>query len=68
MHPPRALVRLLLPLLPLLATRRPRARLRPVEYRGVTSAAMSYDQLPIIDVFRSPTAHREAETAKAHRG
>ncbi|GAA1724735.1 DUF4334 domain-containing protein [Microcella frigidaquae] len=40
-------------LLPLLATRRPRARLRPVEYRGVTSAAMSYDQLPIIDVFRA---------------
>jgi len=40
-------------LLPLLATRRPRARLRPVEYRGVTSVAMSYDQLPIIDVFRA---------------
>ncbi len=39
-------------LLPALATRRPRARLRPVEYRGMVSAAMVYDQLPIIDVFR----------------
>jgi len=39
-------------LLPLMKTRRPRARLRPVEYRGVTSAAMVYDQLPIIDCFR----------------
>ncbi len=40
-------------LLPLLATRRPRARLRPVEYRGVVSAAMVYDQLPIVDAFRA---------------
>lgn len=40
-------------LLPLLATRRPRARLRPVAYRGLTSAAMVYDQLPIIDAFRA---------------
>lgn len=39
-------------LLPLLSTRRPRARLRPVEYRGVVSTAMVYDQLPIIDAFR----------------
>ncbi len=38
---------------PLLTTRRPRARLRLVEYRGVVTAAMSYDQLPIIDVFRA---------------
>ena len=37
---------------PLLATRRPRARLRMVEDRGVTTAAMIYDQRPIIDVFR----------------
>lgn len=43
-------------LLPLLATRRPRARLRSVEYRGVTSAAMIYDQLPIIDAFRTVDA------------
>jgi|AntRauMFilla1563_2_1112583.scaffolds.fasta_scaffold08494_2 hypothetical protein len=41
---------------PVLVTRRPRARLRSVEYRGVVTAAMSYDQLPIIDVFRSVDA------------
>jgi hypothetical protein len=37
---------------PLLATRSPRARLRMTEYRGVVSATMSYDALPINDVFR----------------
>jgi hypothetical protein len=37
---------------PLLATRRPRARLRMIEDRGCLTAAMIYDQLPIIDVFR----------------
>jgi hypothetical protein len=37
---------------PLLYTRRPRARLRTVEHRGVVTAAMVYDALPIIDVFR----------------
>lgn len=30
-----------------------RARLRNVEYRGVVSAAMIYDRLPIIDHFRA---------------
>lgn len=35
-----------------LRTRRHRARLRTVEYRGVSSAAMVYDDLPIIDHFR----------------
>jgi hypothetical protein len=39
-------------LLPLLSTRRPRARLREITHRGRVSAAMVYDQLPIIDVFR----------------
>lgn len=39
-------------LLPLLATRRSRARLRMTVYRGVCSATMVYDQLPILDVFR----------------
>jgi hypothetical protein len=39
-------------LLPLLATRRSRARLRRTEYRGRVSATMIYDQLPINDVFR----------------
>lgn len=37
---------------PLLRTRRPRARLRPLTYRGVTSAAMLYDAHPIADCFR----------------
>lgn len=39
-------------LLPLLATRRSGARLRMTVYRGVCSATMVYDQLPILDVFR----------------
>jgi hypothetical protein len=38
--------------LPLLRTGKPRARLRSVSYRGVTSAAMIYDALPIADCFR----------------
>lgn len=43
----------LMPLLrPLLATSKPRARLRAVAYRGQISAAMIYDAKPIIDVFR----------------
>ena len=37
---------------PLLWTRRPGARLRLVEHRGTTTAALIYDALPIIDVFR----------------
>ncbi|MGY1615511.1 DUF4334 domain-containing protein [Geodermatophilus sp. SYSU D00691] len=37
---------------PLRRTRRPAARLRAVEHRGVTTAAMVYDALPVIDVFR----------------
>jgi hypothetical protein len=37
---------------PVLTTSRSRARLRAVEYRGVVTAAMVYDALPIIDVFR----------------
>ncbi len=36
----------------LFATRRPGARLRRIEYRGVVSAAMIYDRLPIVDAFR----------------
>ena len=43
---------LLTALEPALRTRRPRARLRNLEYRGVVTAAMIYDHLPIIDVFR----------------
>jgi Domain of unknown function (DUF4334)/GXWXG protein len=37
---------------PLLHTNRPKARLRTVEHRGVATAAMVYDALPIIDIFR----------------
>ena len=37
---------------PLLRTRRPGARLRSVEHRGVVTAALVYDALPVIDVFR----------------
>ena len=37
---------------PLLYTNRPKARLRTIEHRGVQTAAMVYDALPIIDVFR----------------
>jgi GXWXG protein/Domain of unknown function (DUF4334) len=36
----------------LLRTRHPQARLRLITWRGVQSAAMIYDRLPIIDLFR----------------
>lgn len=41
-----------LAVLPLLRTARPAARLRMVEYRGVMTASMVYDALPVIDHFR----------------
>ena len=37
---------------PVLGTSSPKARLRTTRYRGVDSATMVYDQLPINDVFR----------------
>ncbi|HEY0402887.1 MAG TPA: DUF4334 domain-containing protein [Blastococcus sp.] len=37
---------------PLFHTAKPKARLREVTHRGVLTAAMVYDALPIIDVFR----------------
>lgn len=37
---------------PVLQTRAPKARLRTTRYRGVDTATMIYDQLPINDVFR----------------
>ena len=37
---------------PAIGTKKHRARLRPVEHRGVVTAAMVYDHLPIIDFFR----------------
>jgi len=52
LRPRRSVAGLMIALRPLLQTRRPRARLRTVRYRGVDTAAMVYDQLPIIDVFR----------------
>ncbi|MGU3497160.1 DUF4334 domain-containing protein [Xanthobacteraceae bacterium A53D] len=36
----------------IMATHKPKARLRAVRYRGQESAAMIYDDLPIIDCFR----------------
>ncbi len=42
---------------PLVRARRPGARLRPVSSRGVVTAAMVYDDLPIIDSFRRVDAH-----------
>jgi hypothetical protein len=44
--------RLLQLLMPLLATRQSRARLRELSHRGQVTAAMVYDHLPINDVFR----------------
>ena len=40
----------------LLKTRKPKARLRLIEFRGVSSAAMVYDALPVIDIFRKVDA------------
>lgn len=37
---------------PLLATRSPRARVRDLEVRGVVTAALVYDHLPVVDAFR----------------
>ena len=37
---------------PALFTSKPKARLRAMEHRGVVTAVMVYDALPIIDVFR----------------
>lgn len=53
----RAAGRAVQALLPLAATRRSRARLRMTVYRGVCSATMVYDQLPILDVFRKVDEH-----------
>lgn len=41
---------------PALRSRGHRARLRNLEHRGVVTAAMIYDHLPIIDVFRAVDA------------
>lgn len=41
---------------PVLRTRSPKARLRTTRYRGVDTATMVYDQLPVNDVFRKLNA------------
>jgi hypothetical protein len=41
---------------PLISTTRPRARLRLTEYRGVVTATMCYDALPVNDAFRKVDA------------
>jgi hypothetical protein len=38
-----------------LRTRRPAARLRVVSHRGVATAAVVYDRLPVVDVLRAVT-------------
>lgn len=43
---------LLRPMLRLMSTRTPQARLRTTEFRGVSTATMVYDRQPINDVFR----------------
>ncbi|MBB5915798.1 hypothetical protein BJY24_004710 [Nocardia transvalensis] len=48
----RALRKVLPALKPILRTPTPRARLRDLEFRGKLGAAMIYDHLAIIDVFR----------------
>jgi hypothetical protein len=50
---PTGFARFILPrAMRLLKTRKPKARLRMVEFEGITSAAMIYDHQPIIDHFR----------------
>jgi hypothetical protein len=51
LHAPWA-ARLFSVIRPLLATRKPKARLRLTQYRGVVTATMCYDALPINDAFR----------------
>lgn len=48
----RSHARLITAAKPVLGTTVPKARLRTTRYRGVDSATMIYDQLPINDVFR----------------
>jgi hypothetical protein len=51
LHHPAA-PRLVKPVMRLLRTSAPQARLRMVEYRGVVTATMCYDRLPVNDHFR----------------
>lgn len=49
--------RIIRPLLRLIRTTRPKARVRMMEYRGVPSATMIYDSQPINDAFRRVDAN-----------
>jgi hypothetical protein len=51
LHTPLA-ARLFSMIRPLVATRKPKARLRLTHYRGVVTATMCYDALPVNDAFR----------------
>ncbi len=53
LHLPKGIIKLMSSFAkPFVQTRRSRARLRMMEFRGKVSATMCYDQLPIHDVFR----------------
>lgn len=52
-RPRRSLQRLVSALRPLVGTRTPRARMRTTRYRGVDTATMVYDHLPVNDAFRA---------------
>ncbi|WP_066896619.1 DUF4334 domain-containing protein [Mycolicibacterium houstonense] len=51
----RSMAKPIAALRPVLQTQAPKARLRTTRYRGVDTATMVYDQLPINDVFRRLT-------------
>lgn len=56
---PKPLIPFLMLLIrPLIQTKRSKARLRMMEYRGKVSATMIYDELPICDSFRKIDPHR----------
>ena len=55
---PREFVRRAAPrIIPFLTTKKSGARIRMIEHRGIVTAAMIYDQLPILDVFRKVNDH-----------
>jgi len=51
-----------------LAYQREKSYSAPLATRSLSKETMEVDGKPVRDYARSPTAHREAETAKAHRG
>lgn len=66
---PAGLVRALFPVVvPLIQTRRPKARLRMMEQRGVLSATMIYNAKPICDTFRRIDAASVLGMMEQHGG